>query len=117
MEILKRITENFRNAFRVKPDVDEPIYLAVNEQRYKVEDISATGFAIWDYPYKDAVELEAVIKIPGFPEVEAKIKLFDKRFDITVGSFVFMSPDDLLIIDKYVLERQKEEIRRKKKRV
>lgn len=106
-----------RQAVRVKPSADAPVFFQIGDQAYPVIDISASG-AAFQAP-KDAAAgqvLPVRFELPyGIGWIEANLRILDLAAGRARGTFVEMSLPDQEKLHYYALEQQKKEIRSLKK--
>ena len=112
--------EEKRSFFRVKPSSKKPINIAIGRNRYKVKDIGAGGMGI--YLRSEDKELERGKKYPFKITLPLTKEAISGTFRIVNISdrayhciFVNLSIEKREKIHLFVLERQKEELRAKRK--
>ena len=113
-DITVEATPTGRAAYRVVPDPDDPIILQLDGRLTRVLDISATGFSAPPdvvepgrrYPF--SMDLPSVSRpVSGYVDV---LSASDKAQ--LHCRFVELAADDLDALHRYVLQRQKQAIRR-----
>lgn len=112
--------EEKRSFFRVKPSSKKPINIAIGRNRYKVKDIGAGGMGI--YLRSEDKELERGKKYPFKITLPLTKEAISGTFRIVNISdrayhciFVNLGIEKREKIHLFVLERQKEELRAKRK--
>lgn len=111
--------EERRAFFRVKPSSKKPITLSIGPNRYKIKDIGAGGMAI--YRRNEDRELEKEKKYPfkiTLPLIKEVISGTFRIVNISERAyhctFINLGTEKREQIHRFVLERQKEELREKR---
>lgn len=112
--------EERRAFFRVRPLSKKPITISIGPNRYKVKDIGAGGMGI--YRRSEDKELEREKKYPfkiTLPLIKEVISGTFRIVNISDGAyhciFVNLGIEEREKIHLFVLERQKEELRAKRR--
>lgn len=112
--------EERRNSFRVKPSRKKPITLSIGHDRYKVKNIGAGGMGV--YRRSEDVELERGKQYPfklTLPLIKEVVSGTFRIIDISKKTyhciFVDLAVEEREKIHLFVLERQKEELRAKRR--
>ena len=108
---------NFRSSFRVYPSYDEPISMIINNRNVEVVDIGAGGISFTNAGYKLGDVLPSLITLPFKDlQVETEISIVRISDEGTAHcAFKGISKEDSEYIHKYMLEKQKQELREKRK--
>lgn len=114
------IDENRRSSFRVESSTEEPIDISVGCDRYHVKDIGAGGIGIYRRGEDKGLELgkEYLFKmnLPLINEViSGSIRIVDISGRAYHCAFIGLSEEEKEKIHLFVLQRQKEELREKKR--
>ncbi len=110
-----------RSFFRVTPSSREPVFASVGAGKYKVKDISAGGIGIYRY---EGENLEAgkdyplKVTLPLIDqEISGTLKIIRASDKVYHCIFVDLEDQCTEELHRFVLERQKEMLREKKKKV
>jgi len=108
---------NFRSSYRVYPSEDNPIYMIVDGAEVEVVDIGAGGISFVNSNYKLGEVLSALITLPIRDiQVEAEINIVRISDEGTAHcAFKKINSEDSELIHKYMLQKQKQELRDKRK--
>lgn len=118
--LIVSIDEERRHSFRVEPSSREPIHVSIGRKRFQVKDIGAEGIGIYrrgedkglevggKYPFKMTLPLINEV-ISGIIRIS---DISDRVYNCT---FIGLSKEEMEKIHLFVLERQKEELREKRK--
>jgi hypothetical protein len=103
--------------FRVEPSSQEPIDVSIVADRYQMKDIGAGGIALYRRSGEKGLELgkeyQFKMLLPLINEVISGVSRIVYISDITYHcAFVDLGKEDREKIHAFVLERQKEELRR-----
>jgi c-di-GMP-binding flagellar brake protein YcgR len=115
---LIKSTAEVRGAFRVQPLPKQPIAFLFSGKRVNAMDISAGGISFKNNGFLDGKTENIKFKLPGDPrvlEVKLQIVRIIKEKNICCCQFVDMQPDEDDQVARYVLERQKYDLRMQKK--
>ena len=118
--LFESFDEERRVFFRVRPSSKKPITISIGPNRYKVKDIGAGGMAIYRRSEDRELEREKKypfkITLPLIKEVISGtfriVNISDRAYHCT---FVNLGIEKREKIHLFVLERQKEELRAKKR--
>ncbi len=105
-----------RNAFRISPDPRDPVFIKIGNKKIIPIEISSTGFSFNGKSFKSKIIYPILLKLPNYPhviEAKAKIISIDRRI-ICHCTFIDLSEEIGNVIHRYILNRQKKEIRSKK---
>lgn len=101
-----------RDAFRIRPDSNQPIILKIAGASYYLVNISGTGCCFRSHQYKEGARVSGTITLPKedlvFP---VSLKIVSVKRDLCHCVFVKISPAAQDHIHGYVLELQKRHIR------
>ena len=106
-------SENRRGSYRVKPPMNEPILIRINNEKFRLIDIGALGFSFENKDFQVNDEYDVDFYIEGYiRKIIAKMYIvaIDEQ-DICHCAFQELSEDDFEAIHKYMLEKQKAESR------
>ncbi len=105
-----------RNAFRVSPDPKNPVYIKIGNKKIIPIEISSTGFSFNGKSYKTKIIYPILLKLPNYPEViEAKAKIISIDRGVKCHcTFIDLSEEIEDVIHRYILNRQKKQLRSKK---
>ena len=114
------IDEERRAYFRVEPSPEKPVYLSIGPDRYQVKNIGAGGVAIFrrgedkelelakEYPFEMPLHLVDEV-VSGVVRI---IDISDRAYHCT---FIGLTKEEMEKVHLFVLERQKEELKEKRK--
>jgi len=118
--LVPSIDQERRSSFRVEPSPEGPIYVSIGCNRYQVKDIGAAGIGI--YHRDDDKELEPGKKypfkmtLPLIKEVVSGIlRIVYISDSVYHCRFIGLRKEEREKIHLFVLERQKEELRERRK--
>ncbi len=108
-----KVPSDSRQAYRINPSEDDPILLYSGKDTYEVVDISSGGLSILSDKLKVDNELDVNFSLPVTEEkIDARIKVLRHgKKKVCHCQFVGLPQEMEDKIHKYVLERQKEELR------
>lgn len=115
---LIKSTAEVRGAFRVQPLPKQPIAFLFMGKRVNAMDISAGGISFRNNGFPDGKTEKIRFKLPGDPkviEVKLQIVRIIPEKNICCCQFVDMLPEQDDQVARYVLERQKYDLRVQKK--
>jgi hypothetical protein len=104
--------QDYRGAFRIKPDPTRPIILTLAGNSYPVENISGSGCRFRSFNFPEGYKASGTLKIPSddivFP---VAVEVVSKQRDMCRCRFVRLSSRAENAIHAYVLDVQKSMIR------
>lgn len=109
--------QDSRQSFRIAPAEDAPVTLFAGGASYEVLDISSGGISLSSTSLKVGQELDSEFDLPmgieaGSEKIFIRVKVLRRgQNNICHCRFLNMTPEKEDKIHKYVLERQKEELR------
>ena len=109
--------QDSRQSFRITPSEDAPVTLFAGGESYDVLDISSGGLSLSSTSLKAGQELDAEFDLPmgieaGSEKIVIRIKVLRRgENNICHCRFLNITQEKEDKIHKYVLERQKEELR------
>ncbi len=110
-------SNNKRRAYRVKC---KDFFVEYENKRFKVNDISATGISFWideKTSFKEGTEFNLNLLLKEKPILEdLRAKVVRREKDLVGCEFVDLNRKQVLALDKLVLELQKKEIEKLKKK-
>ena len=108
------IQSDRRRYFRIEPDPAAPVFLADDSQKYQVVDVAAGGLAFEAGSFAPGREYRGRLSLPGLGVTSLlTLRAVRKVRDKVVGAeIVDIGEDDREIIHTYVLQRQKELIKK-----
>lgn len=119
--LIVSIDQERRDSFRVEPSSRKPVNISVGRNRYRLKDIGAVGIGI--YRRAEGKELELGEEYPfkmTLPLINEAISGIIRIVDISDRAyhcpFIALSEEDKEKIHMFVLERQKEELREKRRK-
>lgn len=103
-----------RRFFRIEPDPSAPVFLADDSRKYRVEDVSAGGVAFEAESFASGRECRGRLYLPGVGSTQGlTLRVVRQVRQRIVGAeIVEIAPEDRDLIHVYVLERQKELLKR-----
>lgn len=108
-----KVPADSRQAYRIHPSEEDPILLYAGQETYEVVDISSGGLSVLSDKLRVENEFDVVFSLPVTDDkIETRIKVLrlgKKR--VCHCQFVGLPQEMENKIHKYVLERQKEELR------
>jgi c-di-GMP-binding flagellar brake protein YcgR len=115
---LIKSTPEVRGAFRVQPLLKQPISFLYSGKKVNAMDISAGGISFKNNDFLDGKTENIKFKLPGDPrviEVKLQIVRMIKEKTVCCCQFIDMEPDQGDQVARYILERQKYDLRMQKK--
>lgn len=114
------IDEERRDSFRVEPSSGKPLWISLGHHRYLVRNISAGGIGIYRKSDDRAIERGKTypfqITLPLLNQViTGTVKVVNRSERAYHCAFIGLSDEKKEIIHLFVLERQKEQLREKRK--
>jgi c-di-GMP-binding flagellar brake protein YcgR len=111
------IEEDRRESFRVEPPIRGSLWARIGRHWYHVKDIGAGGVAIYrksgEIPIETNKTYSFQITLPLLNEViMGTIKVVDSSWDAYHCEFIDLSEEEREKLHLFVLERQKEELRK-----
>ena len=118
--LILSIDKERRSSFRVEPSPEKPIYVSIGRDKYRVNNIGAGGIGI--YRRDEDKELESGKRYPfkvTLPLINEVVSGIIRIADINDTSyhcrFIALKKEEKEKIHLFVLERQNEELREKRK--
>ena len=111
--------DEVRGAFRVQPLPKQPIPFLFMGKKIEVMDISAGGISFKNDNFPEGKIENVKFKLPGSPiviETQLEIVRIINDKNICCSQFVDLRPEEEDQIAQYVLERQKHDLRKQKKK-
>jgi len=109
--------EDQRSYYRVAPRGDEPLFLQTKGKRYSVLDVSAGGIAFDGAGFSPGDTLAGVLSMPKdetpIPLVLTVVQILKDR--MIAAQFKKIKDEDRERVHHYVLQRQKEELEKKRR--
>ncbi len=102
-----------RQAYRINPTTDDPIIVHSVKESYEVMDISSGGLSVYSKTLKVENELDVEFSLPiSLEKIVTRLKVLKLgKKNVCHCQFISLSQDMEDKIHKYVLERQKEDLR------
>ncbi len=104
--------QDFRGAYRIKPDPTRPIILNIAGNSYQVVNISGTGCCFRSHNYPQGYQATGTLKIPSedliFP---LTVQVVSKQRDLCRCQFSKISQQAEDALHAYVLDVQKSKLR------
>jgi c-di-GMP-binding flagellar brake protein YcgR len=109
--------EDQRSYYRVAPRGDEPLFLQTKGKRYSIIDVSAGGIAFEGAGFGPGDALSGVLTMPKeeapIPIVLSVIQVLKDK--MIAAQFRKIKDEDRERVHQYVLQRQKEELDKKRR--
>ena len=106
-----------RGAFRVEPLPHEPIEFTFSGKKVRVTDISAGGLSFKNDHFQEGNREEISFKLPNDPReircILEVVRIIEAK-DLCCTQFVDLTNEQDDMVGRYVLERQKFDLQRKK---
>jgi PilZ domain-containing protein len=104
--------EEIREHYRVVPSTDEPIDLTLNNKKVPLVDISSGGFCCKNSNFSLGKFYSFHLYLPEETrKISGKIQVLDiTKKDLCRGQFSNLDPEFEDLINRYALNRQKEEL-------
>lgn len=106
-------SENRRGSYRVNPPEGEPIFIQLNNEKFRLIDIGALGFSFQNKGFHINDEYDVDFYLEGYIK-----KIFARMYIVSIDeqdichcAFQELNKEDFEAIHKYMLEKQKEETR------
>ncbi len=107
-----RYSDN-RSAFRISPDKKRPIILTIGGSPYKALNISGTGVCFRSDNFLTGSKITAMIRLPSEDKIfQAKLDVIANQDGLCRCSFVDIHVEAQNLLHAYILDLQKEKIRR-----
>ncbi len=108
-----KVPPDSRQAYRITPSELDPIILYSGKDSYEVADISSGGLSLLSDKLKVEDEIDVIFSLPvSEDKIEVRLKVLRVgKKNIRHCQFLGLQQDMEDKIHKYVLERQKEELR------
>jgi c-di-GMP-binding flagellar brake protein YcgR len=106
-----------RNFFRVEPAPGQPVRFQIDENTYDVTNLSAGGMALRGAPVSVGQPLAGRLHLPDIAsQIEIKATVVETSHDNEMAALKItsISDEDRELIHQYVLQRQLQELNRKR---
>lgn len=107
-----RVPEEARQAYRVVPDPDNPLFLNMGGKSLEILEISSSGVAFKNQGFKAETShmIDFVLPTGGAIKTRIKVLRIDEE-DICRCNFVHLEVESEDALHRYVLVRQKDDLR------
>ncbi len=104
-----------RAAFRITPDQQRPVLLTINGSPYRALNISGTGVCFRSSNFLAGSKLNAMVRLPSEDTIfPAKLDVISDQNGLCRCCFVEIHIEAQNLLHAYILDLQKEKIRRNK---
>jgi c-di-GMP-binding flagellar brake protein YcgR len=109
-----------RDSFRVEPSSRESLWISINHHRYRVKNIGAGGIGVYRKSAEIPIEIGKTypfqITLPLLKEaIEGTVKVLNISRGVYHCTFIALSEEKKEKLHLFVLERQKEQLRKEKR--
>ncbi len=110
--------EDKRSTYRAVPTKEEPVFFYIGDEACLVGDISAGGASFARPPKITEGQVIVVrFRLPYVDKaIRAKFKVIRLTEDTAFGAFVDLGPEGQDLIHRYVLELQKRQVKKRRRR-
>ena len=118
--LIVSIERERRDSFRIEPSSGEPLWVSIGHHRYRVKNVSAGGIGIYQKSGERAIEMGKTfpfqITLPPLNQViTGTAKVVNRSEGLYHCAFIDLSEEKREKLHLFVLERQKEQLREKKR--
>lgn len=109
--------DDFRGAFRIAPDSSRPILLTIGGISYQALNVSGTGVCFRSNDFLPGTACTAMVRLPAEDFVfQVKLVVIANEHGMCRCSFVNIHEEAENLLHSYILDLQKEKIRRNQPR-